>query len=116
MEEKKESWIETLIELLNEYDEIREYAEVDLEDELISLKIISKWYWFIQRLVDNDKIDIKKMYEKVWKPQIVVYERYSEEEELCEWVYVNERSYCEDVLMLLSISDTPIDDLISYLK
>ena len=36
--------MEKLIELLNEYDEIREYAEVDLEDELISLKIISKWY------------------------------------------------------------------------
>ena len=110
--------MEKLIELLNEFDIFREYVEVDLEDcnDPIVLRVISKNYGFIKWLVDNDKIDIKKMYEKVWKPQIVVYERYSEEEELCEWVYVNERSYCEDVLMLLSISDTPIDDLISYLK
>ena len=88
--------MEKLIELLNEYDEIREYVEVDLEDELISLRIISKWYWFIQRLVENNKIDRENVKEKA-----DLYQAY--------WAY-------ESVLMLLSISDTPIDDLILYLK
>ena len=78
--------------------------------------IISKKFWFIQRLVENDKIDLEKVYEKIWKPQIIMYEEWSKEEELCEIIWVNERDYYEDIIMLLSISDTPIEDLISYLK
>ena len=59
--------MEKLIELLNEFDIFREYVEVDLEDcnDPIVLRVISKNYGFIKWLVDNDKIDIKKMYEKV---------------------------------------------------
>ena len=113
MQKGKESWIETLIELLNEYDEIREYAEVDLEDELISLKIISKWYWFIQRLVDNDKIDIVKVYKNLTDYEIelrirAVKELVADSEEKTV-LYLN-------LLMLLSIQESPIDFLISILK
>lgn len=116
--EKKEIWIEKLIELLNEYEdykeketEIRNYTrrnvkcdgverieclrEVDgelfWEDECTAI-IICKGYMFIQWLVENDKIDLEKF------PQIMEYSDY------------------ESLLMLLSISDTPIEDLISYLK
>lgn len=98
--------MEKLIELLNEYDEIREYVEVDLEDELISLRIISKWYWFIKRLVDNDKIDYEKVENKFYN-------------EICITDYWDkDRAYWKSdlVISVLSISDEPISDLISYLK
>ena len=89
--------MEKLIELLNEYDEIREYVEVDLEDELISLRIISKWYWFIKRLVENDKID--KDY----------YSNY-----VCDlW---EEFSMTSNIIMNLSIAENPIGYLIHMLK
>ena len=62
------------------------------EDWIWDEWICSKKFWFIKRLVENDKIDIEKF------PQIMEYSDY------------------ESLLMLLSISDTPIEDLISYLK
>lgn len=65
--------------------------------ELNRLIIISKEYWFIKWLVDNDKIDL----EKIWgneSPDIFDY------------------SFYEVVLMLLSIQDNPIEFLISILK
>ena len=59
--------------------------------------IISKQFWFIKWLVENDKIDISKI--KCW------------------YVYNDtEEDKVKNVIMNLSISDTPIDDLISYLK
>lgn len=57
--------------------------------------IISKDFWFIQRLVENDKIDRFK----------INFE--------CDIAYID---FTDKVLMLLSISDTPISDLCSYLK
>ena len=74
-------------------------------------RLISKEYGFIKRLVENDKIDIEKI--------------ENSEYYLIDWFYYNERKkfwieWLDDVekilLMLLSISDTPIEDLISYLK
>ena len=60
--------------------------------------IISKSYGFIQWLVDNDKIDLLKL----WKKSDMWFgDKYTREESL---------------LMLLSISDTPIEDLVSLLK
>jgi hypothetical protein len=66
---------------------------------------ISKYYWFIKWLVDNDKIDLYKVSGHKDK---IYYKEY------WEWGFT-----CSDdelVIMLLAISDTPIDDLISYLK
>ena len=95
--------MEKLIELLNEYkpNSWMEYMwwiayiwadqysyPVDCE----VLTIISKEYGFIKRLVDNDKIDLNEY------PQIREYSDY------------------ESLLMVLAISDTPIEDLCSYLK
>ena len=71
------------------------------------LILISKSYGFIQRLVENDKIDKKKI-NKLIKWQEVWYGYEVQEEEYY--------SIYESLLMLLSISDTPIDDLILYLK
>lgn len=108
--------MEKLIELLNEYDtEIMKsetrpratykwklsccwYDMHEVSSDLLGYLIISKQFWFIKWLVENDKIDLVK----VWKKSDMWFgDKYTREEGL---------------LMLLSISDTPIDDLISYLK
>ncbi len=61
------------------------------------LLLVSNRYGFIEWLVDNDKIDISKI--KCW------------------YVYNDtEEDKVKNVIMNLSISDTPIEDLISYLK
>ncbi len=63
--------------------------------------IISKQGWFIKWLVENDKIDFSNL--KI--------------EELISWTDLfYSFSKTEVLLMLLSISDTPIENLISYLK
>ena len=103
MEEKKESWIEKLVELLNEYDTFREYVEVDLEDcnDPIVLRVISKNYGFIKWLVDNDKIDFSNL--KI--------------EEIVAWTDLYYSFKKDEVLlMLLSIQDEPIQFLCSILK
>lgn len=63
--------------------------------------LISKDYDFIKRLVDNDKIDTES-WPLYW----------------FHFIMSNRQPYSfyETLLMLLSISDTPIEDLISYLK
>ena len=67
--------------------------------------IISKKFWFIQRLVKENKIDIERLH-KIVDYILVIKENY-----------VNAHDYNSDcLLMLLAISNTPISDLISYLK
>ena len=69
----------------------------DTESEILTDTVISNRYGFIKRLVDNDKIDLDKLEKKVLKENLI-------------------RKFDEWLLMLLSISNSPIDDLISYLK
>ena len=110
----KEIWMEKLIELLNEYDPyiasdgefrdnfwyfIYKWWSAIFPKELWKLKIISKEYWFIKWLVENDKIDTEK------------------EIKNSELNWLHEHYFREDcLLMLLSISSSPIEDLISYLR
>lgn len=106
-ERMKESWMDKLIELLNEYDdnnwEVTDYwALFNRMNEWISetedLQIISKKYWFIKWLVDNDKIDFIKL------------------DDNPDWYDINtEREYL-DLVALLSIQDEPTSFLISILK
>ena len=124
--------MEKLIELLNEYhhfnsdliyywwdeeyervyfhtelpeEQKKKLAKAGIDDEWIDEQrvydewICSKKFWFIKWLVENDKIDRKKL-------------EYSDSD--CT-VYRSDTTY-EMLLMLLSISDTPIEDLILYLK
>lgn len=93
--------MEKLIELLNEYEfkvaDTYNYAEREVtEDDLerLSERIISKKYWFIQWLVENDKIDKSKVF---------------------SFIDTADKPY-EDILCLLALSDEPISDLISFLK
>ena len=64
--------------------------------------IISKEYWFIKRLVDNNKIDTRK----IDKDRLETIQ-YSEKERITIYDWL---------LMLLAIKDKPIKFLISVLK
>ena len=137
----KEIWIEKLIELLNEYEIEKEKSEWVNVDYYVEFKwkwvwewylnkwltrfdetdrwewdnlywdtavayLISKSFWFIKWLVENDKID---------RDEIIINSdfmpiAFDRKWEKYEW------SEEKQLLMLLSISDTPIEDLISYLK
>ena len=86
-----------------EYDKLEECITYDgywVSDECI----ISKKEGFIKWLVENDKINKKKLDEAERRPMYVTDDMFS--------LYKVD----ECVIMLLSISDTPIEDLISYLK
>ena len=104
--------MEKLIELLNEYENdislwgLADWREFDwnlhyysnYKDEYVFdnvyYRIISKNFWFIKRLVDNNKINLDEI------------ERYG-----FFWY-----TYYKSLLMLLAISDNPIGFLISVLK
>jgi hypothetical protein len=99
--------MEKLIELLNEYTNKHSlcirmsepYKWVYLQyDENFTVDIISKQFWFIKWLVDNDKINIEEI-QYFWTDDMK--EAYSIEENL---------------LMLLAIQDNPTEFLISVLN
>ena len=76
---------------------------IDKEKEIrkYKLMIISKEYWFIKWLVDNDKIDNSKFYDK----------------NILKWfMTLTKEEKADSIIMNLSISDTPISDLIYILK
>lgn len=79
----------------------------EIDDERVRDEwIISKRFGFIKWLVDNDKID---------RDKVLISFAMTER----DWLWNYYWHWVEDyqrILMLLSISDTPIDDLISYLK
>ncbi len=111
--EKKEIWMEKLIELLNEFLKKEDKSTYTFYwnqvfncihrwnwERCDKEWICSKSFWFIKWLVENDKIDIEEV-EKInqtWN----VYIRFW-------WDY-------EKVLMILAIQDEPINFLISILK
>ena len=69
--------------------------------------LISKEYWFIQRLVENDKINLYMLDSKAHNTDIII--------ELYKYENLKDKD-SKRLIMLLSISDTPIKDLVSYLK
>ena len=105
---KEKIWIEKLIELLNEYSKnIWYFNEEDLRWQTKAW-ILSKEFWFIKWLVENDKINKDLISRVLIRAYISPKTLVSLE---CEF-----HDYYESLLMLLSISDTPIEDLVSYLK
>ena len=112
--EKEKKGIWTLIELLNEYSKnIWYFNEEDLQWQTKAW-ILSKEFWFIKWLVENDKIDTSKANDK----NLNGYEIELRLRAVKELVADSEEKtvlYLK-LLMLLSISDTPIEDLILYLK
>lgn len=119
---KEKIWMQKLLDLLNEYEfkvadtynySEREATEDDLER--LSERIISKKYWFIEWLVENDKIDTDA-YKTVYSGDLDKRKTLTMSSGWDEFYQVTEHWVYESLLMLLSISDTPIEDLISYLK
>lgn len=116
--------MEKLIELLNEYEkdwlnEFETYVERwycerteqilsgkwENNNELKPCEIISKKYWFIKWLVDNDKI-------YSWDIALTVYNL---DLRAGKHTYTEYPIY-ESLLMLLAIQDNPIEYLISVLR
>lgn len=108
--------MEKLIELLNEYETPQSWivfksyddydgtfywVDCDGETEIAwsDSYICSKKFWFIKWLVENEKIDVERVYNNSDYPMV------KRDEFLYEWL-----------LMLLSIQDEPINFLISILK
>ena len=101
----KEIW--KLLELLNEYSKnIWYFNEEDLQWQTKAW-ILSKEFWWIKWLVENDKIKDLEEIEYVYWPELVNHQT--------ETIYTPYSLY-DSLLMLLSISSSPIEDLISYLK
>ena len=116
--EKKEIWMEKLIELLNEFEKTLEpnlqvrwtVLWIEATPELI----VGKKFWFIKWLVENDKIDISKVNDKNLNGYEIelriraVKELVADSEEKTV-LYLN-------LLMLLAIQDEPIRFLCEILK
>lgn len=116
--------MEKLIELLNEYnckvlrhtDKWKEkdwklIMEIDYNHSRsfnTDLYIVSLRYWFIKWLVENDKIDL-------WEKLFNLTKNDNKKSMICD-LDNNDFSWEDTFLMLLAISDTPIEDLLLYLK
>ena len=98
MEEKEKTWPK--LARFTSYDGINKVFNLNNGCSFCVEFVLSKRYRFIKRLIENDKIDLEEV-EKInqtWN----IYIRFW-------WDY-------EKVLMLLSISDNPVEFLISILK
>ena len=101
--------MEKIIELLREYYDMYSYVEhnwvicdweIDEEWEIniyrdLTSEIISKKFGFIKRLVDNDKISVLNIDNRIALSEYKNYER---------------------IIIYLAISDNPIKDLIDLLR
>ena len=120
---KELMWMEKLIELLNEYETPHSWivfksydnydgtfywVDIDGETEIAwsDSFICGKRFWWVEWLVENDKIDRDKNVLAFEFSSVYTYEGEDYEEHLKE---------CK-LLMLLSIQDNPIEFLVSILK
>lgn len=125
--------MQKLLELLNQYDDeegkdLYEW-EIEWEDiiwynrfwwwyETIDVSksvIISKRYWFIERLVKKDKVDTDA-YKTVYSGDLDKWKTLTMSSGWDEFYQVTEHWVYESLLMLLSIQDNPISFLVSLLK
>ena len=123
--------MEKLIKLLNEYKEEKNIFNTDMDWQLeiwkyryvnypCAERLCSKKFWFIERLVKNDKIDFKSE-----NYLLKSYDWYYDDDILC---IVNQdcNSYedrikvefdkIDSLIMILSIQDNPIEYLCSILR
>lgn len=97
--------MEKLIQLLNEREkELSPSIQVERTEFSVWINkwyLISKEFWFIKWLFDKDKIDWSKFHKYSF------YKKDNKFIQYYDW---------QSLLMALSISNTPIDDLVSYLR
>ena len=100
--------MEKLIELLNEYEkgDVWSYDEEMWmpyywwgDDCDYDVYLISKKYWFIKRLVENEKIE--------WNNKDIA---------IREWILWKSIDNYHSLLMALAIQDEPLEFLVSILK
>lgn len=111
---KKEKIGKNIVKYINYNEDWRgqflyevDWAYYDI-DECV---ILSKKYGFIKRLVENNKIDFDKLKPLSWVTEIMLATTHP------NWIKTKRRyRLYEQLIMLLSISDSPVDDLISYLR
>jgi len=108
--------MEKLMKLLYEYQKIKCFYPLyyDAEENKIYLDsdariwaeqyLISKDFWFIKWLVKNDKIDLEGIEQRAID--------FFYDESPVRWKEIR----TERLIMMLSIQDNPIEDLISFLK
>ena len=103
--ETPKSWI--VFKSYDAYDWTFYWIDCDWETEIAwsDSYICGKRYKFIEWLVENNKIDTN-YWPWYWLHRVVRIENWEKD------FY----PLYESLLMLLAISDTPIDDLCSYLK
>lgn len=108
--------MEKLIKLLNEYENWKRGERtlwgytwwmlyyIQSCDRYLGLKIISNKYWFIKRLVQNDKVDLDGIEQRAIE--------FFYDESPVRWKEIR----AERLIMMLSVQDNPIEDLISFLR
>lgn len=79
---------------IDKFIDKEDWMTIDLD---MWVYIISKQFWFIQWLVDNDKIDEDKLENERWND----YDHFNR---------------VETLIQMLSIQDNPIEFLVSVLK
>lgn len=107
---EKEIWMEKLMKYVEEMQ--KEWINICRprfqEYYLLEMMLVSKHYWLIKWLVENDKIDR----EKFWNSE-TVSSKYSD----FELSYDTPREdYTNTLLMELAIQDEPIQFLIEILR
>ena len=113
--------MEKLIELLNEREKTVNWVQYPwwckehLEYQCHWPRVINKRFWFIKRLVENDKIDTD-VYKTVYSGDLDKRKTLTMSSGWDEFYQVTEHWAYESLLMLLAISDTPIDLLCEILK
>ena len=112
--------MQKLIELLNEYWRQKEWvywidyqADMDFTNREKTL-FCSKYRWWIEWLVENEKIDIKALVVKGEMRSWWDFDNKKWNEESGEEIW--NKYYSELCLMILAIQDEPINFLISILK
>ena len=118
-----------LIELLNEYEPyiqkdgerhdniwyfVYKWGSAIFPKNVGESVIISKSYWFIKWLVENDKIE-RRNYWNIYISDYCDDDIYLAYKKWEQWI-LHQYGLEDTLLMLLSISSSPIDDLISYLR
>ena len=99
--------MEKLIELYNKHLQDRWLTHKCVEWEVReNINMLDQLKLFVKRLVDNDKIDLEKFEEVEKNIESIKFNVH----------YLDKSDIYRALLMLLSISDTPIELLISLLK
>ena len=107
-EKEKKSWYTW--RSIDSYDNCVYWVDCDWETEITMYSdLYSKYYGFIQWLVDNDKIAYRRCLD-LWY-EIAVIDEEGEDVDVMRTF----DSY-EQLLMYLAIQDSPIDFLVSILK